>query len=316
MLKITGRSLETVLEDRVAVNVLSGVPQAEWTLQDTPEWVARNMFSSICVNGQANANDVLPFIVMNQTLFPVDTIPESTFEIIWYQKPDTLYKALKDLCDIYDMGFRLYRNGDASQLFFNIYKGSDRTTRQQVLTPVIFSPELGNVASTNELTTIAKTKNCAYVMATRDDVTYGRWVYPEDVDPLIAGFDRRVLYVSAELAETDVTTADINARLDRQGLDELAKNRAFTAFDGEVSQYTQYKYGVDYYLGDLVMMQNSDGFMNNMRVTEQIFVSDREGDRAYPTLAINLSIFPGSWESWGYQAWEDIGPTEYWSNQR
>jgi hypothetical protein len=35
-----------------------------------------------------------------------------------------------------------------------------------------------------------------------------------------------------------------------------------------------------------------------MRVTEQIFVGDKEGDRAYPTLAMNQFINTGSWLSW------------------
>jgi hypothetical protein len=35
-----------------------------------------------------------------------------------------------------------------------------------------------------------------------------------------------------------------------------------------------------------------------MRVTEQIFVHDKEGERAYPTLTLNQFINTGSWLSW------------------
>ena len=54
---------------------------------------------------------------------------------------------------------------------------------------------------------------------------------------------------------------------------------------------------MDYYLGDLVEMRNVDGIANQMRVTEQIFVSDKEGERIYPTLAINQFVSTGSWLS-------------------
>lgn len=320
MLKIKGPDLGQLLEDRAMIGTSAGYTQmAEWSMQDTPENIARNMFWQICVAGTLHPNDVIPYIQWNQNAFPTDTIPESDFQILWHQKPASLYKAIKDIADIYDFGFRLYRNGDTSQLFFNIYTGSDRTPLQNTVPPVIFSPELGNLKNTTELTTIAKTKNCAYVQATYQDTLYSRVVYPPDVDPTVDGFDRRVLFVSHTLDDpgqgVTLTAALIQSQLERAGQDELAKNRAFTAFDGEISQTSQWKYGKDYFLGDLVGMQNSDGFMNSMRVTEQIFVSDREGDRAYPTLAVNLTITPGSWESWGFQAWEDVEATEFWDNQ-
>lgn len=338
MLKVTGRSLEMILEDRAAIATYAGYnPMVEWAITDTPENVARTMFRDICVNGLLHPNDVIPFIMLEQNSYPADNIPEHAVAITWTQKPADLYSAIKDVCDIYDLGFRLYRNGDTSQLFFNIYTGSDRTTQQNALPPVIFSPELNNLLNTTELTTTAKTKNVAYVMATRQedvevdpanpaagtqkqDVVYREVVYPPDVDPTVQGFERRVLFVSGEIPQSAMdnipaTPEEISVALQRQGQDELAKNRAFTAFDGEISQRAQYQYEVDYFLGDLVSMQNSDGYVNDMRVTEQIFVSDNEGDRAYPTLAVNLFITPGSWQSWGFQAWEDVELTEYWSNQ-
>lgn len=318
-LKVKGRDIGCILEDRAAIGMLGGNQLAEWSFQDTPEEVARKMFHDVCVLGAVDPKDVIPYIQWNQTSFPTDNIPESTFEILHYQKPDSLYNAIKGLADIYDFGFRLYRNGDASQLFFNIYTGSDRTPQQNTLPPVIFSPELENVKNTTELTTIAKTKNCAYVHAIYNETLYTLTVYPPDVDPLVDGFDRRILFVNHSIDDPGggvvLTNADIAAQMERAGQDELAKNRAFTAFDGEISQTSQYKYMQHYFLGDLVGLQNSDGFMNSMRVTEQIFVSDREGDRAYPTLSVNLTITPGSWESWGFQAWEDVEATEFWENQ-
>lgn len=341
MLKVKGRSLEAVLDERLAIGTHAGYsPLLEWSFQDTPEWIVRTMFSTICVTGNLHPNDIIPYLVWGppghpdgpnagapatDSAFPEDTIPESDFQIMWTQKPMSLYKAIKELADIYEFGFRLYRNGDASQLFFNVYTGSDRTTRQTLRMPVVFSPDLQNVLNTNDLTTIEKTKNCAYVMywidsyevdgVAHDGYMLRQVVYTPDVDPNIAGFERRVMYVDAEITDLETTDELKLAAMHRQGLDALAKQRAFTAFDGEISQRTQYKYGIHYFLGDLVSMQNNDGFVNHMRVTEQIFVSDREGDRSYPTLAVNTFIQPGSWESWGYQAWEDVELTEYWSNQ-
>lgn len=319
LLKVKGRSLEAMLDDRLAVGTMAGyTPMTEWMLQGKATDIVRTMFTAICVDGQLHPSDVIPFITMGQTLYPPDTIPESPEEVIVHQKPATLYKAMKDVADIYDFGFRLYRNGDASQLFFNVFTGSDRTLQQDSLTPVVFSQELQNLMNTTEFNTIEKTKNVAYVLWEHPDthVMYREVVYAPEVDPSnMTGFDRRVTYVSGEIQDDDKgDDALISAALIRQGLDELAKNRAFTGFDGEISQYAQYKYDKDYFLGDMVVMQDTNGLRNNMRVTEQIFVSDHEGDRSYPTLSFRTFVQPGSWEDFGYRAWEDM-TSEYWADQ-
>jgi hypothetical protein len=337
MLNVKGRSLEAILDERVAVgvNTRSDAPDplfmAEWPFMDYPEWIARYMFIDV-MNGQQSSGDVIsqlhwdpksyptvtPATPGSDNLFPEDTIPETNFQIDWVQKPASLYKAIKDLADIYDFGFRFYRNGDTGQLFFNIYTGSDRTLQQETLSPIVFSSDLQNLMDTTEFNTIEKTKNVAFVMWVNPTGTvYTELVYAPEIDPTTAtGLDRHTIYVAGEVQEDDqADPALISAALQRQGLDELAKHRAFTGFDGEISQYTQYKYDQDYFLGDLVVMQDVDGFRNNMRVTEQIFVSDNEGDRSYPTLSFRNFIQPGSWEDFGYRAWEDMGLTEYWADQ-
>jgi hypothetical protein len=137
-----------------------------------------------------------------------------------------------------------------------------------------------------------------------------------DVPPDTAGFDRRVLTVDASDITLSAGTA-LDAALLQRGKEELAKTRAFQAFDGEINTNSQYKYQVDYWLGDLVEMRNVDGVANQMRVTEQIFVSDKEGDRSYPTLTVNQFINTGSWLSWeSNQQWIDLDadPTT-WSEQ-
>lgn len=310
LLKVSGVSLEKILDDRIAKDTLSDLTtEPKWILTGTPGDIARQIFNDICVLGNLDPGDVIPFL-MPGTIFPEDTISESTDIITVELDLTTVYQAIKQLCDLYDLGFRLVRNFDTSQLYFDIYSGSDRTTLQTDLAPVVFSPDLDNLKNTTEFTTIAQSKNIAYVFS---PVGF-EVVVPQDVDPEVEGFERHVLLVRAD----DITDPDpeiASALMIQRGKEELSKNRSFSAFDGELNQYSEYKYGVHYNLGDLVEMRNSDGVTNNMRVTEQIFVSDKEGERSYPTLAINLFITPGSWLAWDYnQVWADLGLTEYWAD--
>jgi hypothetical protein len=216
--------------------------------------------------------------------------------------PQVLYDAIKDICEIYEMGFRFARHRYTSELYFDIYTGSDRTTRQTDLPPVIFSTDFDNLINVSQIDSITDSKNVAYVFAK------GGWeiVYADNIDPSIAGFKRRVMYVSADDIDEAITGTQLSALLRKRGADALALTKGITVLDGEISQNSQYKPGVHYWLGDLVEMRDSDGLTNYMRVTEQIFVSDPEGERSYPTLAFNHQVMPGTWASWESNGvWED-----------
>jgi hypothetical protein len=373
MLTLKGRSLEMIMEDRVAKKHLNDLGvEAKWGITGTVYAITMAIFRTMCTTygtEYLDPADPIPFYVQG-TIFPADTNPMPSEAITVWIEPDTVYKVIKDLCDIYDLGFRLYRNFDTSQLRFDIYAGSNRTTTQTTFPAVVFSPDLDNLQNTSELTTMEMYKNVAYVFTEQGFAV----VYPEEVDPTTAGFERRVLLVkptditvvvpdtveetaakakqtTASNLESNITPtstageklAATNARsaanvaqaaadlsmaaaeriavepqLRRRGLEELAKCRRYSAFDGEINQNSDYKYGLNYNLGDMVEMRNVDGVTNKMQVTEQIFVSDKEGDRSYPTLAINQFIEPGSWIAWKYnQFWVDLenNPEETWAVQ-
>jgi hypothetical protein len=301
MLKVTGRSIEQTLEDRVATEGMAGLmADTDWILTGTPGNICRQIFQEICVDGLLSPGDIIPFIVSGNT-YPIDTISEPSTVIQAAIPLTSVYDAIKELCEVYDLGFRLYRNRDLGELRFNIYAGSDRTTRQTTYPAIVFSSDLDNLSNETELNSISGFKNVAYVFSQNGSEI----VYADGYSVETIGFNRRVLYVDARDVD-EPAGATLTSILVNKGKDELAKARPLQAFDGEVSQFGAYKYGVDYFLGDLVEVRNSDGVASMMRVTEQIFVSDAEGERSYPTLSLNLFITPGSWSSWDYGSqWSD-----------
>ena len=310
ILKIKGRSLEAILLDRIAKSNLTDLTtEPKWVITDTPGDIARKIFHDICVLGLLDPGDVIPFIVEG-TIYPTNTIPEPTEIITAEIDLTTVYDAIKNLCDVYDMGFRFVRDLDTSQVYWDIYMGSDRTSQQITLPAVIFAPDLDNLQNTTEFTTTAFYKNVVYVFSPVGVEV----VYPLDVNPLVEGFERRALFIKAEDI-TDTIPADATAKMIQRGKEALAGARRFQAFDGELNRNSEYKYGIHYRLGDLIELRSETGAVTTMQVTEQIFVSDREGERSYPTLTIRSFITPGSWLIWAYQVWEDLGVTEYWEDQ-
>lgn len=310
MLDIKGRSLEAALSDRVAMPAIANLATTpKWTITNTPANIVRTLFSTICVTAALNAGDTIPFY-HSGTITPAGNIPESTDTVTVNLDPDTLYNSIKKVCDVYKLGFRLVRNGETSQLYFEVYNGSDRTTSQTAYPAVIFNRELDNLAKTSVLSSTAQAKTVAYVFAQNGTAV----VYSVGADTTATGFDRRVLLVNA----SDIDTAaglTLDNQLAQRGLEELSKYQNIYQFDGEISQYGSYTYGSDYNLGDLVEEQDPSGFGNRMRVVEQIFVSDPEGDRSYPTLSIDITLVPNTWSTWPpTDTWGIVPDADVWGN--
>lgn len=306
MLKITGPSLEDVLKLRAAKRTLSSLnAEPTWNLEGLPAEVIRTLFNTICRTGALDTRDIIPFIT-NGTIYTPSTIPEPN-DYIKIQVPiGNLYDVIKDLCDSYDLGFRLVRQGDQSKLYFDIYTGNDRTTQQTNYTPVIFDPKLETLQGSTELNTIQPFRNVAYVFAPNGY----RVVLPFGYDVPADGFNRRVITVDASDITLSAGTALQDALLQR-GREVLAKSRPAAYLDGEQLANSPYKYGTDYELGDIVEMRNSDGVTTYMRVEEQIFVSDINGDRAYPTLVSRDIIEKDVWFGSNYanMVWDDAPGT-------
>lgn len=309
ILKIKGPSLENVFVQRLAYpdDTTNLTDNPKWILTGTPKEIADQLFHDICVTGVFDTGDIISGIT-EDNIFPADTIDFPIDEITYLLDPKDLYTALKDLCDVYLMGFRLVRDLDGS-LHFDVYMGSDRTTQQTGLPAVVFSPDLENLRNTSLLMTSALYKNTAYVLSPVGIEI----VYSLDVDSTVAGFERRVLIVVAQDI-TDPTPATATALMIQRGEEELAKNRKLTVLDGEIAAVSQFKYGVHYNLGDLVELRDDDGSTSIMQVTEQIFVSDKEGDRSFPTLSVNQFIQPDSWVTFDVSdEWIDF-TTEEWDD--
>lgn len=291
MLTITGQSREKILVDRVASNGRSG---ATWSLTGLPAAIARNIFKLICVDGLVHPGDKIPNL-FPKLPSPPNTLGEPNVPITIEFELQSVYDSIKKLCEVYGMGFRITRNLDDKKLYFEIYTGNDRTTQQSKVPAVIFSPDLDSLSDVTELTSIAEHKNVAYVYAKNATEI----VYADGVDPAVSGLERRVMFVDADDIDLPAGAA-LTAALVQKGKDALSQARRLQAFDGEIPQHGSYRYPFDYDLGDLVEMRTDDGLTNLMRVTEQIFVSDAEGDRSYPTLTLDLFITPGSWSAWDY----------------
>lgn len=101
---------------------------------------------------------------------------------------------------------------------------------------------------------------------------------PEDPDIVLSlglnatGFNRRVLFVDSN--------KDVDPSL--AGLKELSKHNVIFMANGEISQSTEYKYGIDYFLGDIISFSGSYKPNVPMYISEIVRTKDENGEWITP----------------------------------
>lgn len=306
IITFSGRSLESILDDRTAFSSLSSDDEdQETSLTGPPADLLRELFRLFVAEGAISPDDKIPFYVAG-TITPPGDIPEPTDSITLTVEPDSLYNITKKQAQTSNLGFRIVRNEDLGELYYEIYTGSDRTTSQVTNPAVVFSRALDSLSGLTELQSNADEKNIAYVFGKNGmQVAYASGY---DASQTI-GFNRKVLTVKADDIDLE-DGPELVAALQERGRQELAEHRAVMGFDGETPQHISYVYGQDYNLGDLVEVQDTEGNANQVRVTEQIFASDAEGDRSYPTFTQYEFVRSGSWLAYdGPPEWADVPDT-------
>jgi hypothetical protein len=56
--------------------------------------------------------------------------------------------------------------------------------------------------------------------------------------------------------------------------------------DGEIVPDSQFQYGVDYNLGDVIEVEGNTGVIQTARITEYIRSQDQAGEKSYPTVSM------------------------------
>lgn len=313
VLTIRGYSLEYLLEQRVAFSPGATQPPWWWRTRRTPQSHARNLYREICYDNIRDDRNHYTQIDIDENPLP-GSIPEPTEQQQFEFKPMNLYKAIQETCQGADLGFAIHAKDRKDMhlltrpLVYRVYTGKDRTSTQSANAPVVFSPDLDNLQDTKSLVSSAKEKNVALVICA--DMFMEVW---RENDPTnVANRNRKVLLVNMD-EHTELSPERMVDLMRQRGREALANHRVLEVFDGEIDHYSsRYVYGRDYGLGDLVELRNVDGQTNRMMVTEQIFASDEEGHRWFPTLTLYEYVQPGSWMYWDQnRQWESLTDEEW-----
>ncbi len=282
---VTGRGYETFLENRIVganrVFPSSGL-LPEYTLALGPAWqqALTLIENHILAANVLDSNDTLPYVSVLST---VPASPNVSARVI---NRGELYYRLLEVLALENLGLKVIRPGLLSPLgssspntAFVIHKGVDRSDT------VIFSNEAGDIKSADYLWSNKKVKNCALVT--------GRWLETMVKRP-DSGYARRVMYIdgsdidgtyTSEPIGVDRTTVlnNMTARANQLliGQKEIALAKVETS-----RTMGTYTYGVDFGVGDIVMVDGDYNETSKRRVSEYVRIEDKNGESGYPTLTM------------------------------
>jgi Siphovirus ReqiPepy6 Gp37-like protein len=312
VLEVKGKSLEATMMGRPNNYAAIGTGAAPTPLvlgPGLPAALMRDLFDDCCRNNTVVTTDNMTPFIQPDAYSSIGRIAEPATTVTIQTDIDTLYNTLKSIADVYNLGFRIRRPLDDSKIYFEVYTGFDRTASQTARDAVVFSSALDSLTDTTDLRTAENFKNVAYVFAPNGS----RIVYANGGGVGTTSLEKKILIVSASDID-DGAGATLQTKLEQRGLEELAKSTVLLGFDGKVPQNSAYVYGTHYFLGDLVEKRSDKGTISQMLVTEQIFVSDKEGERAYPTLTLKSTITAGSWDAVAPARTWDSYTTETWDS--
>lgn len=274
-LKISGRSLESVLERRIIWN----------------QTVLNGNFQN-AIKRLLNENVISPSIPERKipnVVFVDSTDPAITGLTISAQfTGDNLYDTLKTLCETYEVGFRIILD-DQNRLCFSLYAGADRSYDQVENPYVIFSPKFENLVDSNFLESSKTLKTVALVAG--EDSGQNRRTRVVSVSDG-TGLDRREMYVDARDIQSErddgtvIPDAEYLASLDHRGEQKLAENTYVKAFEGGIETHNMFVYGVDFFKGDIVQIENEFQIASKVRILEIIRSEDESGYSVYPTFSV------------------------------
>lgn len=270
-LTISGRSAEVILAWRIVQRVVFSAAST------TAESIIRTLIRAQLIYNEIIINpNAITWLTLGEDHQWQDLITRQ-------YTGKVLLDVVQELCVSYDYGFEFAWNGNGFTI--NLYKGTDRSYDQIDRPFVVFSPEFENLGNTEYIKDTSNYANAAIIGGEGEgsERKYA-FVYPEGVE----GFYRRVIYIDARNSSSDngqLTNKEYTTMLQNQGKEALEQRKITTSFNGEILNYNNYTYGVDYNLGDKVTVINEYGIKGNATITEITEVEDESGYRLVPTLS-------------------------------
>lgn len=270
-LTISGRSIESILDRRI----VWGLQTVSGKLQNG----VKALLDANVIKPSDNNRKIGNFVFEASTDSAITGL-----ELNAQYTGDNLYTTICEICSERNIGFKVTLNSD-KQFVFKLYAGKDRSYNQLANPYVIFSPKFDNLVNSNYVESRSSLKNVTLVggEGRGSERKYAA------IGANVTGLNRRELFTDARDisssvdSETTLSDAEYAALLVQRGSEKLAEHIEVVSFEGEVDTNTMFKYGEDFYNGDIIQIANEYGHETPARVVEVVMSENEEGRTVYPT---------------------------------
>lgn len=260
----TGRSIQAILSRRIV-------------------WQQTNLNGTVedCIRKLIDENIVNPVIPERRIPgFILGTVQGFTERMEMQVTGDNLLDVVTNLCKTYGYGFKVTLD-DQRHFVFQLYRGDDRSYGQTDNPHVVFSPDFDNLISVDYSADKTLYRNVALVAGEgegtdRKTVTVGT----------ASGLGRYECFVDARDLSTnngEIPLDTYNNQLMERGVEDLSTMGVQESFSGEIEPSVNYAYKQDYFLGDIIQIENEFGITATPRIIEVMECEDDNGYSLTPT---------------------------------
>lgn len=290
MIAASGRFLKSILDRRIVYTPSKSGTGMNYIwhsgstkLSGKVETAVRNLIKQNATNSSVSARNIPELSMtdaditgLTEVIVTGDTDSESDAE------KQVTYKNLMEYTDSvlqeYQLGAYMYLDEDSLLFRYKVYKGIDHSMDNTLGNdPVIFSQDYDNLISSSYTFDESAYKNMA-VIGGQGEGTERKLALVGDWN---TGLNRRELFVDGNSMAQDegVTDEVYRKQLETQGRQSLAEVVQTETFNGDIdTSNTNFKYGEDYSLGDLVtVFDQAIGKYINVRIISVTECQDENG---------------------------------------
>lgn len=270
---VTGKSLKSILDRRII--------WTQTTVNGTVEACVRKLIIENIINPLIPVRRIDNFI-LGAEIGITDTMRSQ-------YTGKNLGETIREICINHGLGYDVLLDLDEKQFIFILFKGSDRSYKQNNNPYVVFSDEFENLLTTNYIYNGENFKNVALVAGEGEGVNRKKITVGD-----ASGIQRYEMYVdSRDTSSTEeegktLTDEEYNEILRTKGIEALNENITTESIEGEVETNHQWIFNRDFFLGDIVEVVNEYGVHMQPQITEVIENEDDSGTNVVVTFATTI----------------------------
>lgn len=251
-LQVSGRFIESWLERRIIWGQYSGTEVVSNHL--------RNMVNLNAIS-PSDPKRVIPNLGLSTTQEALG--PSISFSDSY----SNLWNTVVELANSHSLFIRIKANVPERELLFTILKGTNRSVEQSILPAVVLSTDLSDILTDSYTLDATSWCNMSLVAGAGEGIQRKT----SEINGSLSGLSRRELFVDARdlqdyeevitpegTTRVPIATSVYDEMLQERGKSKLGEVPLVESFDANIRMYgpRAYEYGVDYFLGDRITMQD------------------------------------------------------------